>query len=162
MPLIINLRHLEEKGMILRGELPVDELDLNTHDEMIGVTEPLRHDLEIQLLGRSLLVRGSLRLVLECRCVRCLKPFKRKLELNPWMRHLPLDGEERVPAANDCADLTPFVREDMLLELPRHPLCKPDCRGLKKTKIGRAKRTGGKEESNRSAWAELDKLKLKI
>jgi uncharacterized metal-binding protein YceD (DUF177 family) len=160
MPLIVNLRHLEEKDVVLRGELPVDDLDLDTRDEMIGVTQPLRHELEIQLLDRSLLVRGLLRLVLECRCVRCLKPFVRELELNPWMRHLPLEGEERVPVVNDCADLTPYVREDMLLELPRHPLCSPDCRGLEKTKTGKAKNIGGKDELIPSAWSELDKLKL--
>jgi uncharacterized protein len=156
MPLTVNLRHLEQKDQVLRGELPVVELDWDTRDEMIGVTEPLRHDLEVQLLDRSLLVRGTLRLMLECRCVRCLKPFKRELELN-WTRHLPLEGEDGVSVVNDCADLTPFVREDMLLELPRHPLCKPDCRGLNKTKTQKA---GGGDELIPSAWAELEKLKL--
>jgi len=160
VPLIVNLRHLEKKDVVLRGELPVDELDLDTRDEMIGVTQPLRHDLEIQLLDRSLLIRGTLQLVLECRCVRCLKPFKRELVLNPWVCHLPLEGEENVLVVNDCADLTPYVREDMLLELPRHPLCKPDCRGLEKTKIGEGQKAGSGNESIPSAWAELDKLKL--
>jgi len=160
MPLIVNLRHLEEKDVVLRGELPADGLDVDPRDEMIEVTRPLQYDLEVQLLDRSLLVRGSLRLMLECRCVRCLKPFERALELNPWMRHLPIEGEEHVLVVNDCADLTPYVREDMLLELPRHPLCRPDCRGLKKTKTGKAKNTGGRDELIPSAWAELDKLKL--
>ena len=118
MPLIVNLRHLEEHDVILRGELSVDELDLDTRDEMIRVTRPLQHEIEVQMLDDSLLLRGSLRLQLECRCVRCLKPFERELELNPWTCHLPLEGEERVPVVNDCADLTPYVREDMLLELP--------------------------------------------
>jgi uncharacterized metal-binding protein YceD (DUF177 family) len=56
--------------------------------------------------------------------------------------------------------LTPYVREDMLLELPRHPLCRPDCRGLEKIKTSRAQNTGGKDELTPPAWAELDKLKL--
>ncbi len=160
MPLIVNLRHLEENDVTLRGELPVAELDLDTHDEMIRATQPLRHELEVQLLEDSLLVRGWLKLPLECRCVRCLKPFRQELELNPWTCHLPLEGEESVSVVNDCADLTPYVREDMLLELPRHPLCQPDCRGLEKAKTGKAKKAGGKDELTPSAWAELDKLKL--
>jgi uncharacterized protein len=160
MPLIVNLRHLEKNDVVLRGELPVDELDLDLRDEMIGVTQPLRHELEVQLLDRSLLVHGSLRLMLACRCVRCLKPFERELELNPWVRHLPLEGEEPVPVVNDCADLTPYVREDMLLEFPWHPLCKPDCRGWEKIKTGKAKNPGGRDELIPPAWAELDKLKL--
>jgi uncharacterized metal-binding protein YceD (DUF177 family) len=55
-------------------------------------------------------------------------------------------------------DLTPFAREDMLLELPRHPLCKLDCGGLKEIKTGKARKTV--DEIAPSAWAELNKLKL--
>jgi uncharacterized metal-binding protein YceD (DUF177 family) len=45
----------------------------------------------------------------------------------------------------------------MLLEFPQHPLCKPDCGGLKKNQ---ARKTGGRDKSESTAWAELDKLKL--
>ena len=158
MPLIVNLRHVEERTVALKGELPVDELDMDVRDEMIRVTQPLRYDIEIQKLDRGLLVRGSLQLTLECQCVRCLKPFTRKLELNPWTCHLPLEGEERVIVVDDCADLTPFVREDMLLEFPQHPLCKPDCGGLKGIKTGKARKNA--DEIAPSAWVELNKLKL--
>ena len=157
MPLIINLRHLEEHNVLLRGELPVDELDMETGDEMIHVTHPLRYDIEVQKLADGLLVRGSLRLALECRCVRCLEPFTHELVLPAWTCHLPFAGEDRVTVTNDCVDLTPFAREDMLLEFPQHPLCKPDCGGLK-TKTGKARKTA--DEMTPSAWAELDKLKL--
>jgi uncharacterized protein len=160
MPLIVNLRHLEEHDVILRGELPAAELDLESHDEMIQVVQPLRHQLEVQLLDRGLLVRGWLRLALDCQCVRCLKPFRCELELKPWTRHLPLEGEEGVTVVNDCVDLTPYAREDMLLEFPRHPLCRPDCPGLEKLKTGEAKNTGGGNKMKPSVWAELDKLKL--
>jgi uncharacterized protein len=160
MPLIVNLRQLEENDVTLRGELPVAELDLDTHDEMIRVVQPLRHELKVQLLEDSLLICGWLRLTLACQCVRCLKPFEHELELDPWACHLPLEGEECVSVVNDCADLTPYVREDMLLEFPRHPLCRPDCRGLEKIKTGRVKSTSGRDELTPSVWAELDKLKL--
>jgi len=39
---------------------------------------------------------------------------------------LPLEGEEKTPVDNDCVDLTPFAREDMLLEFPQHPVCEPE------------------------------------
>ena len=109
MPLIVNLRHVEEHPVALKGELPVDELDMDTRDEMIRVARPLRYDIEIQKSGRGFWVRGSLQLTLECQCVRCLKPFTRKLELKPWTCHLPLEGEERVTVVDDCADLTLLV-----------------------------------------------------
>ena len=158
MPLIVNLRHLEEHNAVMHGELPVDELDMDTRDAMIQVTQPLQYDIEVQKLEGSLLVRGVLQQALECQCVRCLKPFTHKLELNPWTCHLPLEGEERTVIVNDCVDLTPFAREDMLLEFPRHPLCKLDCSGLKETKTGKARKTA--DEIAPSAWVELNKLKL--
>ena len=142
---------------MLRGELPVADLDLETGDEMVRVNGPLRYDLEVQKLDSALLIRGSLRLMLECQCVRCLKPFAHALELKAWTCHLPFEGEDKVTVVNDCVDLTPFLREDMLLEFPRHPLCKSDCGGIK-TKIGKARKNA--DEITPSAWAELDKLKL--
>jgi uncharacterized protein len=88
--------------------------------------------LEVQKLEDGLLVQGRLHLNLDCECVRCLKPFQYRLELDGWACHLPLQGEDCVAAVNDCVDLTPYVREDILLEFPRHPLCDPECRGLPK------------------------------
>jgi uncharacterized metal-binding protein YceD (DUF177 family) len=75
-----------------------------------------------------------------------------------WSCHIPLEGEDQVAVDNDCVDLTPFLREDMLLEFPQHPVCKPDCAGLKKK--SKARKTDGQETAKPSVWSELDKLKL--
>jgi uncharacterized metal-binding protein YceD (DUF177 family) len=163
MPLTVNLRHLENRNLVLRGELPLAELDFEVRDEMIRATQPLHYDLEIEMLDDSLLVQGLLRLKLECRCVRCLEDFEFELELDPWTLYLPLEpleGDEAVSVKNDCVDLTPCVREDILLGFPQHPLCRPDCDGLKKASVGKALKTAGMKESKPSAWAELNKLKL--
>jgi len=154
--LTVNLRHLDSHEVRLQGELPVAELDLNLQDEMVRAGNPLRYNLMAEKLHEAVLVTGTLELVLDCQCVRCLKSFKHKVLLRSWACHLPLAGEEKTPINNDCVDLTPFVREDMLLEFPPHPLCKPDCGGLKKTK---APKTGGADKKS-TPWAELDKLKL--
>jgi len=162
MPLLVNLRHLETHEIRLKGKLPVKELDIDPHDEVIQVREPLEHDLEVQKLEDGLLVQGHLHLALDCQCVRCLKPFQHHLELDNWACHLPLDGEDCAPVVNDCVDLTPYVREDILLEFPRHPLCKLGCRGLPKSSVGKSRNASGtgKAELGSSAWAELNKLKL--
>jgi len=162
MPLVVNLRHLEARNIRLEGKLPVRELDIDPRDEVIQVGPPLEYDLEVQQLEDGLLAQGRLHLALECQCVRCLKPFQYRLELTDWTCHLPLQGEDRVAVVNDCVDLTPYVREDILLEFPRHPLCNPECRGLPKTSLGRVKNasSAGKTEVGPSAWSELNKLKL--
>jgi uncharacterized metal-binding protein YceD (DUF177 family) len=155
----VNLRHLEDHGIRLKGELPVAELDLGVNDELIRAEKPLRYDLAVEALHDAVLATGSLAMSLDCECGRCLKKFKTELKLNGWAAHLPLDGEEKVSVENDCVDLTPFVREDILLNFPQHPLCKPDCAGLKKkSKVSAA---GSLENIKPAIWSELDKLKLK-
>ena len=128
--LTVNLRHLEAHGVHLEGELSVQELDIETHDEVIQLKQPLRYNLEIEKMEEGLLVRGDSHLRLDCQCVRCLKPCECRLDLEDWSALVPLKGEEAVPVSNDCVDLTPYVREDILLEFPQHPLCDQDCRGL--------------------------------
>jgi uncharacterized protein len=162
MALTVNLRHLETQELHLTGELTAEELDLDIGDEALRIAPPLVYDIEVQQLEESILVQGSLKLPLNCQCVRCLKTFRLVLELPAWTLHLPLSGEDAVTVTNDCVDLTPYVREDILLELPRHPLCDPECRGLPAMSSGKPKKadTARQAESSSSAWAELNKLKL--
>ena len=160
MPLLINLRHLEDDNLEVKGELAAEELDLNTGDEMVRAERPLEYDFEAQLLEDSLLLNGRLRLTLSCQCVRCLKPFDYELELPDWTAHLPLAGEEAVSVSGDFVDLTPQIREDILLEFPQHPLCEADCRGLPKTDSGKSNTSDSTKTEEPSAWAELDKLKF--
>src|ERR1041385_4710828 len=127
---------------------------------MIRAVEPLRYDLAVQQLEHSLLLQGCLKLALQCQCVRCLKPFTHRIELKNWARHLPLTGEESAPVVNDSVDLTPYLREDILLEFPQHPLCKTDCGGLPKTGNNKKASDSRQTKAKSSAWAELDKLKF--
>ena len=157
MPLTFNLRHLEKQAIRLQGELPVTELTLDIQDELIRAEKPLIYDLAVQHLHDDILVQGSLSLVLDCECVRCLKAFEYEVVLPDWALHLPLVGEDKVSIDNDSIDLTPFVREDMLIEFPQHPLCKTECAGLKKKSKARPL---GDEKIEPVAWSELDKLKF--
>jgi uncharacterized metal-binding protein YceD (DUF177 family) len=162
MSLIINLRHLENKDLELEGELPSNELDLEKVDELIRAPHPLQYELEAQRLDGNLLVHGNMSLTLECECARCLKSFQRELNFENWAVNLALEGEEKVEAISDCVDLTPYIREDILLAFPQHPLCETECGGLKnqsQTGAKGSKSTDQTEETS-SAWAELNKLKL--
>ena len=158
MSLNINIRHLDDQEIHLKGELPVAELAFDVRDELIRAEKPLRYDLTMEKLHDAILVRGSLRLILDCECGRCLQPFEHEVVLGDWALHLPLEGEDKVLVENDSIDLTPFVREDMLLEFPQHPLCKPDCAGLKNKTVRKPKAL---EKKGLDVWSKLDKLKLK-
>lgn len=161
MPLVVNLRHLAAHDVRLRGEMPVPELDIDPFDEMIRLRQPLVYDLEVQKLEESVLAQGRLELLLECQCVRCLRPFQARVRLEAWTCHLPLQGEEAIQVSNDCVDLTPFVREDILLEFPQHPLCDPECRGLAERSVGQKSAARGPgSDAGASPWAELNKLRF--
>lgn len=162
MPLTINARHLEHKDLELKGELPSADLDLEDADELIHAPNPLHYDLVVQRLEDSLLVQGTLSLTAEFECARCLKRFSQDLVFDNWSVHLPLSGEEKVEMVGDSVDLTPLIREDILLAFPQHPLCERECGGLKTQPSARAKSSSGtmQEEESSSAWAELNKLKL--
>jgi len=161
MAVLINIRLLERDDVRLEGEVPVAELDMEGMDELIHLEEPLRYEVEAQKIEEGILVQGNLQLTLKCECARCLKPFTQRLELADWACHLPMEGEDKVLVSNDCVDLTPYMREDILLEFPRHPLCKSECGGLPKKATVKTKKTGaGQTKENASAWAELNKLKF--
>ena len=161
MPLTFNICHLGKKDLHLEGELPVEELELELRDDVLRPDGPLSYDLEAEEMDDAALVRGNICLSLRCICVRCLKEFTDTLEIDDWTCHLPLKGEDATPIVNDLVNLTPYIREDILLEFPRHPVCNPECPGLKQPNIGKSKKSGaGKTGKDSTAWAELDKLKL--
>jgi uncharacterized metal-binding protein YceD (DUF177 family) len=163
MPLLVNLRNLEADNVVLDGEMPVEELDIDTQDELLRLGPPLRYKIEVQKVEDGLLVQGELHLPLECHCARCLKAFAHPLDLPHWTRLVLLEGEEAAPVENDCIDLTPLVREDILLEFPQHPLCEAECGGLPAMKPGAAESTSNRagKDAGGTAWDELSKLKFK-
>lgn len=162
MPLLLNLRSLERNDAVLQGELSAVELDIESLDELISAAGPLEHDFTVQKMEDGILVRGWWRLELDCECSRCLKRFKDALEFDDWACHIPLEGEEAASIKDDSVDLTPYLREDILLELPQRPLCKPECPGLPTKVAAKSQNSAqsGQSDGKKDPWAELNKLKF--
>jgi uncharacterized protein len=162
MSLRVNLRQLEKKTVELEGEMTGAELELEGVDELIQAPFPLTYELTVELIEDAVLAQGNLSITLLCECARCLKKFEQPIELEGWAAHLELKGEEKVAVEDDSVDLTPSIREDILLAFPQHPLCKEDCRGLlKKPPVGKPKPKGASQSvETSSAWSELNKLKF--
>ena len=160
-PLAVNIRHLVKRELRLTGEISAGDLELDGLDELVRVLGPVQYDLQVEKMDRSLLVRGRLIARLECQCVRCLKPFVSTIDLPELAIDLPLEGEEAVPKEGDFVDLTPCLREDMVLAFPQHPLCEPGCAGLNRPPApGAEARPGQESQTTSTAWAALNKLKL--
>ena len=162
MSLTINLRHLEKKNLEINGEMTPQELGIEGLDELIKMPGTLKYAILVQKMESSLLLQGDLTLELACECARCLKPFTKKIELTDWACHVPLSGDEAVPINSDSVDLTPFLREDIILSFPQHPLCESECGGLKSlsTKVEEKSKHPGVFDHGSSAWDALNKLKL--
>jgi uncharacterized metal-binding protein YceD (DUF177 family) len=162
MPLRFNFRHLEKKDLVLNGELPAAELELNGLDECIHVTLPIKHELRVQLVKDGILVEGRLQTTLDCECVHCLKSFRQRLDWPAWKCFLPLEGEDKVAVSNDFVDLTSCIREDILLAFPQQPLCEPGCNRLPKgpTRGVKIRPDSAPVQASSSVWADLSKLKF--
>jgi uncharacterized metal-binding protein YceD (DUF177 family) len=110
----------------------------------------------------GILLEGKMEIEVEFECVRCLKRYTRKLEFSPWAGFVSLSGEDKVQIIHDCVDLTPLLREDILLAFPQHPLCEGGCVGLtgRNPSTDSQERDAQEHRNSASVWAALDNLKL--
>ena len=157
MPVTIHLDKLKDEDLHLVGELPAEDLQLDlggTHD-LIRSAANLQYELNASRADDSILVQGRLKIELSCDCARCIQPFTHTMDLPNWSAILALSGNDAIEIIGEYADLTPSFREDILLGLPRHPLCDESCQGL-----GFQQEIVHEEDEGKSdAWSELDEWK---
>ncbi|MDD5706614.1 MAG: DUF177 domain-containing protein [Kiritimatiellae bacterium] len=124
--MIVDVARLDREGERLTGELPAEALELDAATgELFQPAGGLRYDLRVQLLGEELLVRGQASQQFRCLCSRCAGSFT-------WeARDDEIAAAVAVPPGGEAfVDLTPELRDAILLSFPSHPLCRTDCRGL--------------------------------
>ena len=146
----IHLRHIQADGLHLEGEeeCPIPELQA----ENVACTGPLRYSLDAGVSEGALWVTGHLAQPVELKCVRCLEPFPFDIEVPAFSIHHQLTGPEVI-------DLMPYVREDLLLNLPAHPHC--DREGGRTCPAATRLETAPQpDDKRRPDWSALDKLKL--
>ncbi|MCS7091332.1 MAG: YceD family protein [Verrucomicrobiota bacterium] len=160
-PLQVSLERLLREEIRLAGHLTAEALELETRDELIRVAGPLTYALRVSRVSDDLVVEGSLALDLDCTCVRCLRAMTYRVSLPTWRCVVPLTGPEQAVREGDLVDLTPYVRDDIVLAFPLHPLCEPGCPGVlySEPNGGHASGAGGWSNSP-SVWSKLDELKL--
>lgn len=145
----IHLRQIPHGSAHFEGEEPCPL------EDVVHCLGPLHYDLEAGLSEGALWVNGTLAQKVELNCVVCLEEFPYEIKVPTFAVHLELHGPETI-------DLTPFMREDLLLNLPAHPHCDRDsgrtCAGAKLASGDAASEEEAKREHD---WEALDKLKLK-
>jgi Uncharacterized ACR, COG1399. len=145
----VHVKQIPAAGLHLEGEeeCPISELDA----EGIRCAGPLHYSIDIGISSGALWGNGSLSQSVELRCVSCLEKFVHEIQVPAFAVHTELRGPETV-------DLMPFMREDLLLNLPAHPHCDRDGGHICRAKYIEMPEQDAKRESD---WSALDKLKLK-
>jgi uncharacterized metal-binding protein YceD (DUF177 family) len=144
----VHLKQISPQGLHLTGQedCPIPELA----PEEIRCAGPLRYDIDIGVADGGLWANGSLSQPMELLCVSCLQKFVHEIRVPSFAVHTQLRGPETI-------DLTPFMREDLLLNLPAHPHCDRDGDRVCKARKVITEAPVAKDKSD---WSELDKLKL--
>ena len=147
----IHLKQIPPEGLHLEGEedCPIPELE----GEEVRCAGPLRYKIDVGLSEGALWANGSLMQPVELRCVSCLEKFVHEIKVPAFALHTELHGPEVV-------DLTPFMREDLLLNMPAHPHCDRDGEGGRVCKASPVELPGEALE-RKPDWSALDKLKLR-
>lgn len=149
----VHLRQIPEDGLHLEGEedCPIPELA----SEEIICAGPLSYSLDLGISEEALWANGKLSQPVELACVSCLERFVYTIEVPEFAIHTELGGPETL-------DLTPFVREDILLNLPAYPRCDRTgdhvcpAAGLHQASADDPE----VEEARKPDWSALDKLDL--
>ena len=151
--MIIDIGRLAKDGETFEGEVPEAALELGAGPVEPG--GPLRYRLRAQVFFQELLVRGTLRMPVRLRCSRCDAPFAGEVAEPRF------EAVREVAAGVEYVDLTPEIRESIILAFPSYPVCSSECRGLcpqcganlNEASCSCAAQTGPR-------WGGLDKLKI--
>jgi uncharacterized protein len=145
----VHLKQIPPDGLHLEGE--EDCLIQELESESVHCAGPMQYKIDIGISEGSLWANGSLKQPVEVSCVACLEKFVHDITVPAFAIHIELQGPETV-------DLSPFMREDLLLNLPAHPRC--DREGGRVCKAAKAE-IAPIEAKRKPDWSALDKLKLK-
>lgn len=128
----IRLHELRNRGeQTLNFTVTVDLTDVS---QVVEET-PVSVKASARFRNELYIIEGKISGAVTLACSRCLKPIQWPFDLD-WReilseRPVEEDEEEHIHYVTENeVDLTFFIREQLLLELPLAPVCAEDCRGF--------------------------------
>ncbi|HSB86992.1 MAG TPA: DUF177 domain-containing protein [Ilumatobacteraceae bacterium] len=131
-PLLINAAELLRRpGTERRLDLDTTIAELAIADTRFDAQSVVDISLRLESLTDGIVVDGELRAPWSDSCRRCLAPARGEVvsEVHELYQHVVTDPDA-FEIVGEQIDLTPMVRENLLLEAPVAALCRPDCAGL--------------------------------
>ena len=131
-PLLINAAELLRRpGSERRLELQSTVAELGITDARFDPSASVDVNLRLESLTDGIVVDGELRAPWADSCRRCLADASGEVVagVHELYQHV-LTDPDAFEIVGEQIDLVPMVRENLLLDAPVAPLCRPDCAGL--------------------------------
>jgi uncharacterized protein len=97
----------------------------------VDPAQPAHIDGRLEHVPEGVVVRATIEAPWAAACSRCLRPVGGTVtvHVDELFERAAIEGET-YPLGEDELDLTPLVRDALLLELPSAPRCTEDCAGI--------------------------------
>jgi len=144
--MIVNVAPLLKQPVGAQADYRVAESPIDPHGENSGLLEAGAVSIDADILAThtnpGAYLEGEADAKLEATCSRCLVPIEAPVHTEfaeqYYARFGVVAGEQLGEAPTDAKtigsdfkiDLTPLLREELILAAPLAPLCRPDCKGL--------------------------------
>jgi DUF177 domain-containing protein len=131
---------------IVIADIPDEGLIVDVEEEAaaaeVSAIGPARARLQVTRSDREVIVSGMLTAELELQCSRCLRDFRKLLDVPVNVVYHPIDefADERRELKDEEMDmgfyrgeeidLQELVREQVLLNMQMKPLCTENCKGI--------------------------------
>lgn len=136
--MFIRLKELAKTANTVHINETIDLTDVLKNRKDLLSFGSLQVDLHARHHEGKAEVTGELGIDVEQECSRCLTPVKQRLEI-PFHETFALAADESEPddeeddtiyVTDEKIELTPYLIENVLLDLPFVPLCDEACQGL--------------------------------
>lgn len=131
-PLRLNVGFIVAQSAGFSRDFPFDLPQINIPPDL--QINSLTGSIRATRTPQGILIQVNLKAQTVLECVRCLNNFQQSLnvaftELYAFSQRYVTDSGLLMPETA-VIDLSPVLREYILLEIPISPLCFPDCKGL--------------------------------
>ncbi|BBI34487.1 YceD family protein [Cohnella abietis] len=136
--MLLKVQELVSRQQPLELQGTLDMTDMFRNSPEYSPLEPMKYDLVAEAADDRILVSGNLTCNVRMQCSRCLDIFDENVQLSfEEQFRIAKDGEaelneddEAVLVTEERIDLSPYLAQELVVQLPYAPLCSEDCKGL--------------------------------
>ncbi len=140
--MLISLKNLALGEKRFSVVLKKSDIGIADYEKEFELVSDVNTDIVLSKTKKNVELSVHLKYKLRLQCSRCLDFFIKEFDehemlvLRQGQEHVHMEGQmhdEDIYTyfyADDEVDISPFVRDVIILSVPLKPLCKPDCKGL--------------------------------